>query len=149
MFIMKAMKIKLITVGAPKLSFAKSGIAEYSKRLSRFAQVEILHIKENKHTDKKIMTAIGPDVCLLMDEKGDHFSSLELSRLFGEYKNQSQSISIVIGGPDGHSLETRRRANKFLALSRLTFPHDIAMMLTLETLYRSLTILSGHPYHRE
>lgn len=143
------MKIKLITVGSPQLSFAKDGIKEYTKRISRFVDINIIHIKENKDTDKKIMNAIGNYVCILLDEKGVEYSSLELAALLEKQKNQSHNIAVVIGGPNGHSDFVRTLSNKSLSLSRLTFPHDIAMMLTLETLYRSLSILAGHPYHRE
>ena len=143
------MKIKLITVGSPQLSFAKEGILEYQKRISRFADVTVFHVKENKETDKKIMECIDNDFCILLDEKGKEYSTKELSLFIEKQKNQSRNISVVIGGPDGHTDAVRGRSDHLMSLSRLTFPHDIAIMITLETLYRSLTVLSGHPYHRE
>ena len=75
------MKIKIITVGTPHLSFAKQGIEEYSKRISRFADIQIIHVKENKDTDKKILNYIESDFCMLLDETGKQHSS----RSFAEF----------------------------------------------------------------
>jgi len=142
------MKIKIITVGSPNLSFAKEGIAEYRKRITRFAEITIVHVKENNHTEKKILSHIGNDFSILLDEKGKEYNSINLAGFLDTQKNQSRNIVIVIGGPDGHTDRIRARADNTWSLSLLTFPHDIAMMITLETLYRSLSILAGHPYHR-
>jgi len=143
------MKIKLITVGSPQLSFAKDGIAEYLKRLSRFVQVSVVHVKENKKdTDVRILKTIDNDFCILLDEQGREFSSSGLSDFLIKKQNQGVNLSFVIGGPDGHTDMIRQRADFLISLSQLTFPHDIAMMIVLEALYRSYTIQSGHPYHR-
>lgn len=143
------MKIKIITVGTPHLSFAKQGIEEYNKRISRFADVDIIHVKENKDTDKKILNYINTDFCILLDETGKQHSSRSLADFLEKQKNQSQNISIIVGGPDGHSETIRNKSNYMWSLSKLTFPHDIATMLVCETLYRSLTINAAHPYHRD
>lgn len=142
------MKIQLITVGQPHLSFAKEGIQEYQKRLSRFTDFTLVHIKENKHTTHKILATVGNDFCIALDEKGKEYRSVELSQFLDSKKNQSYNISFVIGGPNGHTSEIRERADVLFSLSQLTFPHDIAMMLCLEAVYRALTISAGHPYHR-
>lgn len=136
-------------MGSPHLSFAKEGIKEYKKRISRFADVSVIHIKENKDTEKKIISQIGTNFCVLLDEKGREYDSRGLADFLDTHKNQSRDIVVVIGGPDGHTEAIRNRSDHDWSLSPLTFPHDIAMMITLETLYRSLTILSGHPYHRD
>lgn len=143
------MKIKLITVGSPQLSFAKEAVKEYTKRLSRFVDIDLIHIKENKDTDKKIIQVIGNYKCLLLDEKGTQYSSRGFAKYIEKQKNQSHNMAIIIGGPDGHSDAIRNISNNMMSLSRLTFPHDVAMMIVLETLYRSHAILTGHPYHRD
>ena len=142
------MKIKVVTVGLPQLPFAKEGIAEYLKRISRFADLELIHVKENKNTDKKIIEAVGNYQCLLLEEKGREYSTQELSEFIQKQKNNSHNIALVIGGPNGHSEVVQALSKQSMSLSKLTFPHDIALMLLLETLYRSFTILAGHPYHR-
>ncbi len=142
------MKITMVTVGSPNLSFAKQGIAEYMKRISRFADVEMIHIKEDKKTTNKILKICEKKFVVLLDEKGKQFSSQELADFLEQKKNQSQDLCFVIGGPDGHEQAVRERADYVWSMSKLTFPHDIAMMLLVETLYRSLSINAGHPYHR-
>jgi len=144
------MKISIITVGAPKLSFAKEGIAEYLKRIQKFTSVELIHVKENKDTDKKILKAIDNSFCILLDEQGKEYSSQELALFLDKKEQQSISnISFLIGGPDGHTGAIYERGDAKIALSRLTLPHDLAMLFTIETLYRSLSITNNHPYHRE
>ena len=143
------MKISIITVGSPQLSFAKEGIAEYLKRMSRFADVDLMHVKEDKKTTEKILKLCEKKFVVLLDEKGKQFSSQELADFLEQKKNQSQNLCFVIGGPDGHRQEIRERADYTWSMSELTFPHDIAMMLLMETLYRSLSINAGHPYHRK
>ncbi len=139
----------IITLGSPQLSFAKQGLAEYMKRISRFANIEILHIKEDKKSTAKILKLCDKKFVVLLDEKGKQFSSQGLADFLEQKKNQSQNLCFVIGGPDGHEQAIRERADYLWSLSELTFPHDIAMMLLAETLYRSLSINAGHPYHRD
>ena len=143
------MKITIVTVGTPHLSFAKDGIAEYMKRISRFADCEIIHVKEDKKTNDKIIKLCERQFVILLDEKGRSFDSYGLAKFLEQKKNQSQNICILIGGPDGHDEEIRNIADYSWSLSDLTFPHDIAMMLLVETVYRSLSINAGHPYHRD
>ena len=142
------MRIQIITVGKPHLSFAKEGIVEYTKRLSRFVDIAVHHVKENKQTDEKILKIIDKDVCILLDEKGREYSTEGLTKFIEQNRNQGNNLSFIIGGPDGHTEKIRERANSQIALSQLTFPHDIATMLTLEAIYRSYSILENHPYHR-
>lgn len=143
------MKISLITVGSPHLSFAKTGIAEYQKRISRFASFDLVHIKEGKKSEEQILKMAQKKFLILLDEKGTTFDSRRLANFLEKKKNNSQDICLVIGGPDGHSAALKERADFLWSLSELTFPHDIATMLTIETLYRSLSILAHHPYHRD
>jgi len=140
--------ITIITVGTPNLSFAEEGINEYLKRLSRFEKVHMVNVKENKHSREKVLKEIGDNFCVLLDDKGKMYSTTELSLFLEQQKNQSRNCCFVIGGADGHDEDVRARADETWSLSRLTFPHDIATLLCTESLYRSASILAGHPYHR-
>jgi 23S rRNA (pseudouridine1915-N3)-methyltransferase len=142
------MKITIVTVGSPHLSFAKDGIKEYLKRISRFSDIEMIHVKEDKKTSEKILKICEKKFVVILDEKGKQFSSQGLADFLEQKKNQSQNLCFVIGGPDGHLSEIKERADYIWSLSKLTFPHDVAIMLLVETLYRSLSINAGHPYHR-
>lgn len=143
------MKISVITVGSPQLKFAKQGIDEYVKRIRRFGSVDLIHVKEDKKTTEKILKLCEKKFCILLDEKGKSFSSHSLAEFLEQKKNQSQDLCFLIGGPEGHVQDVRERADYIWSFSDLTFPHDIAMLLLVETLYRSLSINSGHPYHRD
>jgi 23S rRNA (pseudouridine1915-N3)-methyltransferase len=142
------MKITIVTTGEPHLSFARSGIDEYYKRIQGFANVELVFVKENKKMEDKILSLMEKKYSILMDEQGKQYSSEELSLFLEKKKNQGENLCFIIGGPDGHTQKVREKAQMSLSLSTLTFPHDLATLLTVETLYRSLSILSNHPYHR-
>ncbi len=147
------MKIKVITMGEPKGEFKKI-FQEYLKRLSAFVAVEVFHIKENSKkpelAEKKVLEKAKGSFLILLDEKGKEFSSRELASFFEKKENQSISdLAFFIGGPNGHSEEIRKKADFLLSFSKLTFPHDLAMVILAETLYRSFSILNNHPYHRD
>ena len=142
------MKVQIITVGKPHLSFAKDGIEEYTKRLGRFVDVSVHHVKENKDTEHKVINLIGNDVCILLDETGGSYDTKGLAQFLDMQKNHGTNLSFVVGGPDGHTEVLKERGDVMWSLSGLSFPHDIATMLTLEALYRGFSILENHPYHR-
>ncbi|MER0237287.1 23S rRNA (pseudouridine(1915)-N(3))-methyltransferase RlmH [Fulvimarina sp. MAC8] len=88
-------------------------------------------------------------VLVTLDERGKTLSSEEFAEALAAWRDAGiRDCTLVIGGPDGHEAELRRSADLALSLGRLTFPHQIARILLAEQLYRAVTILSGHPYHR-
>ncbi|MEN3792309.1 23S rRNA (pseudouridine(1915)-N(3))-methyltransferase RlmH [Fulvimarina sp. MAC3] len=88
-------------------------------------------------------------VLVTLDERGKTLSSEEFARALATWRDAGiRDCSLLIGGPDGHDAELRRSADLALSLGRLTFPHQIARVLLAEQLYRAVTILTGHPYHR-
>jgi 23S rRNA (pseudouridine1915-N3)-methyltransferase len=142
------MNIKIITIGQPKLEFAKIGFGEYLKRLQSFHKIEVRHLKDGI-SDKEMIKEIGNSFCIVLDEKGREFSSRELAEFLNTKAVQGISdICFVIGGPDGHSEEIKNQANYVWSFGKLTFPHDLAMVVLVEALYRASTISAGHPYHR-
>lgn len=143
------MKIKIVTIGEPKIPFAKLGFAEYVKRLNGYHKVEVVHLSDNV-TDEKIMKLCDNDFVIILDEKGKELSSKELAVFLNEKSVQGIGEMIfLVGGPDGHSDVIKNRADILLSMSRLTFPHDMAMMILAEALYRASTINCNHPYHRD
>jgi 23S rRNA (pseudouridine1915-N3)-methyltransferase len=143
------MKIRIITIGKPKGEFEKI-FSEYKKRLSGFVNLEVFHVKENKDSEKKVLKLIEKTFVVLLDEKGKNFSSKELADFLEKKENNSVGeISFLIGGTDGHSQKILEKKDYEISFSKLTFPHDMAMIILVETLYRSFSILKNHPYHRE
>lgn len=143
------MKIKILTIGAPKLLFAKDGFGQYIKRLEGFHKVEILHLPDGSD-DVKILKIIDNGFCVVLDEHGKEFTSRELAQ-FLEKKSVAGfgEMYFFIGGPDGHSVVIKNRADLLWSMGKITFPHDLAMVILAEALYRASTINANHPYHRD
>ena len=143
------MNIKIITAGKPKPDF-QNLFNLYTKRLSTFCNLEIVHLKENKDFDKKLQKNIEKTFVVLLDEKGKEFSSQGLADFLEKKElNGQNSISFIIGPADGHTDELKQQADLIWSFSPLTFPHDLAMVILAETLYRSFSIIAKHPYHRK
>lgn len=143
------MKLKIITIGEPKLSFAREGFAEYIKRLGAYHKTYVEHLRDGVD-DKKILKAINNTFCVVLDEHGKEFTSMELAHFLDKKAVQGVSeICFVIGGPDGHSDIIKERADYLWSFGKMTLPHDLAMVVLAEALYRASTINVNHPYHRE
>jgi 23S rRNA (pseudouridine1915-N3)-methyltransferase len=143
------MKITILTIGQPKLSFAKEGFAEYIKRLSGFHKVDVVHLSD-KTMDDKLLQTMDNRFCIVLDEHGAEYTSRGLAQFLDERSMSGVGEMVfVIGGPDGHSERIKKRADVLWSMSMLTFPHDMAMVILAEALYRASTINAGHPYHRE
>ena len=86
---------------------------------------------------------------IALDEKGKSPTSANFAASLAKRAYQGQAdLIFLLGGPDGHAAETRVRANELLALGPMTWPHRLARVMLLEQIYRSVTILVNHPYHR-
>ena len=86
---------------------------------------------------------------MLLDEKGQQYSSRELADQLERWQSEGDDVAFVIGGPDGVSDEVRQRAGLVWSLSKLTLPHGLARILFAEQLYRAWSLTTGHPYHRD
>lgn len=85
---------------------------------------------------------------ILFDERGEQLSSLDFARMLKRLLEEGISpIIFVLGGPFGVSQELRENANRIISLSKMTFPHEIALILALEQVYRAFTIIKGESYH--
>lgn len=142
------MRITILTIGKPRQSFVLDGIAEFLKRIQRFADVALVHLKESA-TTTDIEKYTKRSQLVLLDEKGTEYTSVAFSKMLDAQTQSGTDIVFCIGGADGHTDVVRALPHKTMTLSRLTLPHEMALLFFVETLYRSLTISAGHPYHRE
>lgn len=146
---MGRMKFHFITVGSPKLPYAKLGWDEYYKRLSRFHQLQTTRIDDKKASDEALLRAAGKAYVIALDLKGKETTSEGIAVQMDTLAVSGISeVAFIIGGPDGFGDEVRQKANSLWKLSSLTLPHDLAMVVMLEALYRGTTITAGVPYHR-
>lgn len=97
-----------------------------------------------------IKAASGADVIVLLDERGRSMTSLAFAEAMRRDRDGGvRNIAFLIGGADGHGEEARSAAHRTLSLSPLTLPHGLTRIMLAEQLYRSVSIIAGHPYHRE
>ena len=159
------MKIKIVTVGKLKEKYLKDGIAEYSKRISRFATVEMIELADEKTPDRasdsenakilcvegnRILSKIGErEFVVVLAIEGKTLSSEEFSKQLEQASiNGSSTLTFVIGGSLGLSKEVKKRANLSVSFGRLTLPHQLMRLVLIEQIYRAFTIQQGSPYHK-
>lgn len=152
------MRIRFIWPGKTKDANLRALVAEYLKRLSRFARCEVIETREGAASDPaaiekeslRILEAIpARSQMILLDVKGREWSSQELAAQVQRWEKDSvKELAIVIGGPNGVSAEAVARAQAKWRLSRLTLTHEMARVVCVEQLYRAYTINRGLPYQK-
>lgn len=159
------MKIKVVTVGKLKEKYLKDGIAEYSKRISRFAKLEMIELADEKTPDRasesenqKILEIEGQrilskvadrDFVIVLAIEGKTLSSEEFSKQLEEASIKGFStLTFIIGGSLGLAQDVKNRANLSVSFGRLTLPHQLMRLVLVEQIYRAFTIQQGSPYHK-
>jgi 23S rRNA (pseudouridine1915-N3)-methyltransferase len=144
-------KIKIAWIGKTKEPAITALTDEYLKRISRYAQVEGVVVRDEADLLSKFGTASknGPKPTLaLMDSGGKEFSSEQFAKFLGDYQDRNPlPLVFAIGGADGFSAEAKSAAQSVISLGKMTMAHELARVVLLEQVYRAFTILTGHPYH--
>ncbi len=157
------MKIELISIGKTDEHCLKELISKYHKRLKNYIAFEEIILPDLKNTKKlsnneqkhkegqQILKVLSnSDFVILLDEKGKEFTSLDFSVFLQKKMNSGiKKLVFVIGGPYGFSDDVYKRANQKIALSKMTFSHQLIRLIFAEQLYRAFSILNNHPYHHE
>ena len=145
------MKITLVTVGKTADKDVESLVALYRGRIDRYASFDMLDT-----TDEKLAKHLERfDRVFLLDEHGREYRSVEFADFMDKQMNSGvKSIAFVVGGPFGFSDDVRAMATPAqnggsIALSKMTFPHDLVRAIFLEQLYRAFSILKNEKYHHE
>ncbi len=159
------MKFRIITVGKLKEKYLKDGIAEYLKRLQRYATVEIIEVADEQTPDsaskmeelqikakeaQRIHKYIKEDTYLIaLAIEGTMLTSEQLAERIEQLGISGKShITMVIGGSLGLDKSILQQADLLLSFSKLTFPHQLMRLILVEQLYRSYRIMKGEPYHK-
>ena len=140
------MKVKILAVGKLKEKTYQNRIGEYVKWINRDIPVELIFLKDNDKINRKLFAHINSEnhtICL--SEEGEKISSKEFSKLLF---NKALDHTFIIGGPDGLTKYIKKKANQIISLSELTFPHEMALLILAEQLYRAVSIKKGSNYHR-
>lgn len=156
------MKIELWAIGKTNEKYLEAGIAIFEKRLKNYLPFTLLILPDvkQKFTDGNLLKKkegemvlsklASDDYLVLLDEHGSEFTSVELANWMEKRLATIQrKMVFLIGGAFGFSPEVHARANERLALSKLTFSHQMVRLFFLEQLYRAMTILKNEPYHNE
>ncbi len=155
------MKLTILAVGDKLPAWADAATAEYIKRMPREARVELLTVKPEKRGNQPALTLKQAEAARILeklpagnrlvalDEHGRQATTRELADLLARWMETGQDTCLVIGGADGLAPVILDKAESTLALSRLTLPHAFARVLLAEQLYRAVSLLNNHPYHRE
>ncbi len=152
------MRYQIITIGQLKRGFYAEGCQFYTDRLKSYAELELTQIKEAKgktpeqvkDLESAALIRATTGYVIALDEKGKSLTSKQMASTITQLENESIStISLLIGGAEGHSETLKKQVQALWSLSNLTLAHDLARLVLLEQLYRAETIRAGHPYHRE
>lgn len=155
------MRLNILAVGDKMPGWAEDATAEYLKRMPREARVELLTVKPERRAGQSADSLKQAEAARLMDkmpagarlvaldEHGRQVTTRELADLLTRWLGSGQDTCLVIGGADGLAPAILEKAETTLALSRLTLPHAMARVLLAEQLYRAISLLNNHPYHRE
>ena len=155
------MKCRLIAAGTRLPDWINTGFGEYQKRLRTPLVLELHEISiatrragENpqraiQREGADMLAALRPDdyvVTLEVDAKA--MSTEQLSAWLTARMRDGRPLAMLIGGPDGLAPQCRERADQSWSLSPLTLPHALVRVIVAEQLYRAMSLLAGHPYHR-
>ena len=151
-------KLNVVAVGKLKEKFWVDAIAEYRKRIGRYAELNVIECPEGidegnaeklqKAEEGGILKKLKGYVVLLAID-GEQLSSEDLASFIDKTSARGISeFSFIIGGSRGVSEEIRKRANKAISFGKATYPHQLMRVILLEALYRSFTILAGKRYHK-
>ncbi len=147
------MNISILVVGKSKTAFYDEAVAEYAKRLSRWAKIswQVIPTSDKNTESDALLRALPKDGhVILLDERGHHWSTIELSDRIEKLQNAgTQNLIYIIGGAHGVGQNVRDRANQVWSLSNLIFPHEMVRLILTEQLYRAHTILNNGSYHHE
>ena len=155
------MRLLIVAVGERMPGWVDEAFAEYARRMPRKARIELVEVRPERRggtrTPAQCMAAEADRIraaipaqsrLIVLDERGMDVTTVQLSRHLGRWLEEGREPAFVIGGPDGLAPELKEAAESQLRLSALTLPHGLVRVLLAEQLYRAVSILDNHPYHR-
>jgi 23S rRNA (pseudouridine1915-N3)-methyltransferase len=150
------MELRILAVGRLRPGL-REACDDYIRRLGRFARVAEREVREaagagaaqRDREAEALLRGLPPEARLVaLDPAGPAWSSEELARRVGRWREGGRPVAFAIGGAEGHGQPVLARAADRWGLGPLTLPHELARVIVYEQLYRAFTILEGHPYHR-
>jgi 23S rRNA (pseudouridine1915-N3)-methyltransferase len=156
------MRIHIIAIGKKMPGWVNTAYQEYSKRFPNDFKVNLTEIPPAKRSTARsdihriveeegnqILKCISAQTKVIaLDVIGERWSTEQLANQLTQWETDTSQLSFVIGGPDGLSQSCLNRAHHRWSLSPLTFPHPLVRVILIEQLYRAISFMRHHPYHR-
>jgi len=155
-------KFYIAAVGTRMPAWVSEGYAEFAKRMPRELPIELLEVKAEPRSEGKTVEAMMaaeairlraalPQRCRLvaLDERGTELTTKNLAERIERWMGEGDDVAFLIGGPDGIDASLKADATEKVRLSGLTLPHALVRPLLAEALYRAVSVIRNHPYHRE
>ena len=155
------MKLSILAVGHKLPEWVAKGCAEYIKRMPRELPLVVSEIKPEPRGSKTRAQLLGAEYVrlqaalqgfrriIVLDERGTDLTTVQLAQRLEEWMRDGGDTAFVIGGADGIDAALKQQADESIRLSTLTLPHAMARLILCEQLYRALSVVRNHPYHRE
>jgi len=152
--------IRLLYMGKTKFRWVHSGVTHYQRELKQFAKLDIVEVKSlvGRYPDAELMAKEAQrfkgnlqrgETVICLDREGQRFTSDALARWLSSQFERAASLAFVIGGHYGIDPDFKRRAAATMSLSPMTYPHDLVRLMFTEQLFRAMSILGNHPYHKQ
>ncbi|MEO8804328.1 MAG: 23S rRNA (pseudouridine(1915)-N(3))-methyltransferase RlmH [Rudaea sp.] len=154
------MRATLIAVGERMPTWVQQGYAEYAKRLSHELPLQLVEISTKSRGNREPMRAMADEGTSILsaipkgahvvalDGRGDAWSSEDVAAQLARWRMQGKDLAFLIGGPDGFAPQVLQRAEQRWSLGPATLPHPLVRIVVAEQLYRAVSQLGNHPYHR-
>ena len=140
------MRLKLVMLGKTRRPELRAIIDDYVKRISRYAPIEVIELRESEAALKKFAFD-QPSTIVLLDDAGKTLDSKAFAKWLGEHRDRStRQLIFVCGAADGFPEHIRCQAQQRLSLSTMTYSHELARVMLAEQLYRAFAILAGSAY---
>lgn len=156
------MRVRLIAVGTRPPAWVSQGYEDYARRLGPKLKLTLVQIDSGRRSTgeaprraievegRRMLAALhAGEFVVALDEHGRQLPTRPFADWLAVRMHSGEDLAFLIGGPDGLAPEVRARANLLLSLSALTLPHALVRVVLAEQLYRALSILAHHPYHRD
>lgn len=141
------MKIRLVMLGKTRRPELRTLIDDYVERIRRFAPIEVIELREDSAAAMRKLAVVPGATVVLLDAGGKPYNSRQFAAWLGSLRERGvREICFLCGAAEGFPEALRSRATQSLALSTLTFSHELARAMLAEQIYRAFTILAGHPY---
>ena len=155
------MRIRIVALGQRMPAWVDAAFADYAKRLPRDYAVELVELKPAARgrgrsvaqmlddEAQRIAAGVQGRRVIALDERGRAWSTHDFAQRLCAFHDDGQDIAFVIGSADGLAPQVRADADAVLSVSAFTLPHALVRVLLVEQVYRAVSLIGGHPYHRE